>query len=257
MNLKEMFDISGKVALVTGGGRGIGKAIAEIYAEAGAKVVITGRREQWLNPTQEELRAKGYECSAFVANVADEQDIGRTVDFANETYGPVDILVNNAGQTWGAETTQHALDKFRQIMDVNMTGIFLLSQLVGRQMIERGQGGRIINVASVKGIMTISPEVHSTIAYDTSKGAVITFTRSLAREWGRYNILVNAIAPGWFPTRMASGTIEENLKMFEDMTPLGRVGDLEELKGTALYLAAPASNFVTGQVLVVDGGISI
>jgi gluconate 5-dehydrogenase len=257
MNLKEMFDISGKVALVTGGGRGIGKVIAEIYGEAGAKVVISGRREQWLNPTQEELRAKGYECTSIVADVAKPEDIERTVQTTLDRYGQIDILVNNAGQTWGAPSAEHPVEKFRQVMDVNLTGVFILTQLVGKHMIERGQGGRIINIASVKGFMTLSPEVHSTIGYDASKGAVITLTRSLAREWGQYNILVNAIAPGWFPTRMASGTIEENRERFESMTALGKVGDLEDLKGTALFLASPASNFITGQVITVDGGISI
>lgn len=257
MNLKEMFDLSGKVALVTGGGRGIGKAIAEIYGEAGAKVVITGRREQWLNPTVAELTGKGYECSSISADVANPADLERTFQTTLERYGQIDILVNNAGQTWGAPSAEHPLEKFRQVMDVNLTGVFALSQLVARHMIERGQGGRIINIASVKGFMTISPEVHSTIGYDASKGAVITLTRSLAREWGQYNILVNAIAPGWFPTRMASGTIEANQELFASMTPLGRVGDLEELKGVALFLASPASSFMTGQVLTVDGGISI
>ena len=142
-------------------------------------------------------------------------------------------------------------------MDVNLTGIFMLTQHVARHMIERGQGGRIINIASIKGLMTLTPDIHSTIAYDTSKGALITFTRSLAREWGRKNIQVNAIAPGWFPTRMASGTIEANQQRFEEQAALGRVGDLEDLKGAALFLAAPASNYITGQVIVVDGGTSI
>ena len=252
-----MFDISGKVALVTGGGRGIGKVIAEIYGEAGAKVVITGRRAQWLDPTEAEFKAKGYECSSIVADVTQLSEVERTVQTTLERYGQIDILVNNAGQSWGAPTEDMPLDKFQQVMDVNLTGIFMLSQLVGRHMIERGQGGRIINIASVKGLLTMTPEVHSSIGYDTSKGALITFTRSLAREWGRKGILVNAIAPGWFPTRMAAGTIEANLERFEEMAALGRVGDLEELKGTALFLAAPASKYITGQVIVVDGGTVI
>jgi gluconate 5-dehydrogenase len=257
MNIKEMFDISGKVAIVTGGGRGIGKAIAEVYGEAGAKVVITGRREQWLDPAVEEFKSKGYDALAIKADVSQEADIDRTVKTTLEKYGKIDILVNNAGQTWGAPTVEHPLEKYRQVMDVNMTGIFILTQQVGRHMIERGEGGNIINITSIKGIMTLTPEVHSTIGYDVSKGALITFTRSVAREWGRYNIRVNAIAPGWFPTRMASGTIQENLQRFNDQAALGRVGDLEELKGAALFLASPASSYITGIVLPVDGGTSI
>jgi len=257
MNVKEMFDITGKVALVTGGGRGIGKAIAEGYAEAGAKVVICGRREQWLNPTQQEFQAKGYDCLSLVADVSKPADVERTVQATLEKYGQIDILVNNAGQTWGAHTEELPLAKWQQIMDVNLTSIFLLSQTVGRFMLQRGQGGRIINITSVLGFMTQAGEEYATIAYNTSKGAVITFTKSLAREWGSKGILVNAIAPGWFPTRMASGTIEANQENFKTEIALGRVGELDELKGAALYLASPASNYVTGQVLVVDGGISI
>lgn len=257
MSVKEMFDLSGKVALVTGGGRGIGQAIAEVYGEAGAKLIITGRRDQWLEPTRQELEQKGYSVLKIISDVSNPVDIERTVKESLDHYGQIDILVNNAGQTWGAPTTEMSLDKWNQIINVNVTGIFLLSQLVGRHMIERGQGGRIINIASVAGIMTDDPSAGSMIGYSTSKGAVITFTRNLAREWGRYGILVNAIAPGWFPTRMAAGTIEANKERFENRIALGRVGDLEELKGAALYLASPASTYVTGQTLVVDGGMSL
>ncbi len=257
MDLKEMFDIRGKVALITGGGRGIGKAIAEVYGEAGAKVVITGRRKEWLNPTVEEFQSRGFGISAVVADVSREKEVEQTVQETINRHGRIDILVNNAGITWASPTEEHSLEKFRQVIEVNMTGIFMLSQQVGRHMLERGEGGRIINISSIKGLKTVGPEVHSTISYDTSKGALITFTRALAREWGRKGILVNAIAPGWFRTRMASGTIEENLDRFEGQTALGRVGDLEDLKGAALFLAAPASRYITGQILVVDGGFSI
>lgn len=257
MNVKEMFDLSGKVALVTGGGRGIGKTIAEAYLEAGAKVVICGRREQWLTPTVEEFKQQGYDCISLVSNVSDPQDVERTVNTTLEKYGQLDILVNNAGQTWGASTEDYPLAKWQQVMDVNMTSIFMLSQLAGRHMIERGQGGRIINIASVMGIMTLDPAVENMIAYSTSKGALITFTRALAREWGRKGILVNAIAPGWFPTRMASGTIEAHQDRFDTMAALGRTGNLEELKGAAVFLASPAASYITGQTIVVDGGTSI
>lgn len=257
MNLKEMFDLSGKVALITGGGRGIGKTIAEVYGEAGAKLVITGRRDEWLEPTRQEFEGKGYSCLKLVSDVSNPADIERTVKSALEEYGQIDILVNNAGQSWGAPTESLPLAKWQQIIDVNLTAIFAVSQQVGRHMLERGGGGRIINIASVAGLITNEPETMSMIAYNTSKGAVITFTKSLAREWGPKGILVNAIAPGWFPTRMASGTMEANKDRFLPRIALGRYGDLEELKGAALFLAAPASQYVTGQLLVVDGGMSI
>lgn len=258
MSNKDLFDISGKVAIVTGGGRGIGKAIAEAYAEAGAKVVISGRRDEYLAPTMAEFKEKGYDALSVVADVTKPEDVERTVKAALEKYGQIDILVNNAGQTWGQPTEDVSLAKWQQILDVNLTGIFLITQQVGRHMIERGQGGRIINIASVAGLRAGDMEgAGGTIAYNTTKAGVIQFTKVLAKEWGRKGILVNAIAPGWFPTRMASGLINANKERFEAAIALGRVGDLEELKGAALYLAAPASSYVTGHILVVDGGISL
>ncbi len=256
MNIQQMFDLSGQVALITGGGRGIGKTIAEIYGEAGAKLVITGRRAEWLDPTVEELRGKGYDAISITADVSKPEEVERTVTTALEKYGKIDILVNNAGQTWGQATEDLPIAKWEQIMSVNLTGIFLMSQQVGRHMLERGGGGRIINISSVAGISS-DPEAGKMIAYNTSKAGVISFTRALAREWGRQGILVNAIAPGWFPTRMASGTINANKERFESQIPIGRVGNLEELKGAALYLASPAASYVTGQLMVVDGGMSI
>ncbi len=256
MKIQEMFDLSGKVALVTGGGRGIGKTIAEVYGEAGAKLIITGRRSEWLDPTIAEFKAKGYDCMSIVADVSKAADVERTVATTLEKYGQIDILVNNAGQTWGQPTEDMPLAKWDQIIGVNLTGIFLMAQQVGRHMLETGKGGRIINISSVAGFTT-DTEAAQMIAYGTSKAGVISFSRNLAREWGRRGILVNVIAPGWFPTRMASGTIEANRERFEGQTALGRVGDLEELKGAALFLASPASSYITGQTIVVDGGISL
>lgn len=255
MNIQQMFDLSGKVALVTGGGRGIGKTIAEVYGEAGAKIVISGRRAEWLDPTVEEFKAKGYECTSVIADVSKQEDVQRTVQTAIDKFGQIDILVNNAGQTWGQATAELPLAKWEQIINVNLTGIFMMSQAVGQQMLQRGQGGRIINISSVAGLSS-DPDVMPTIAYNTSKAGVISFTRFLAKEWGKQGIQVNAIAPGWFPTRMASGLINANKSRFEEQIALGRVGDLEELKGAALLLAAPAGSYITGQIIVVDGGIS-
>lgn len=257
MNVKEMFDISGKVALVTGGGRGIGQAIAEAFLEAGAKVAFSGRREEWLNPTMEAFTKKGYDSFAIKSDVSRQADVEKTLQATLDKYGRIDILVNNAGITWGQPTKDLPMEKWKQIIDVNLNGLFALSQLVGRNMIERGEGGAIINIASVAGLREGDPHGTKTIAYNTSKAAVISLTRGLASEWGPNKIRVNAIAPGWFPTRMASGLINANLPGIEAATPLGRVGDLNELKGVALFLASPASSYMTGQTLVVDGGMSL
>jgi len=257
MNIQEMFDIKGKVALVTGGGRGIGKAIAHVYGEAGAKVVISGRRAEWINPTVEEFKAKGFDCTGVLADVAKPAEVERTVKAALDAHGQIDILVNNAGQSWGQPAEEVALAKWQQIIDVNLTGIFMLSQLVGQNMIERGQGGTIINIASIAGLRANSSGMPKTIAYNTSKAAVIGFTRELAKEWGDKGIRVNAIAPGLFPTRMASVLVEISKGSFEKSIALGRVGDVEELKGIALLLASPASSYITGQTFVVDGGASL
>lgn len=256
MNVKEMFDLSGKVALVTGGGRGIGQVVTETLLEAGAKVAISGRRPIYLDPTVATFKEKGYDCTSIVADVSKAEDVQRTVDTVLETYGQIDILVNNAGQTWGQNTEDMPLARWEQVLNTNLTGIFLMSQAVGRHMLERKQG-RIINIASVAGLRSGAMEGVKVLAYSTSKGGVITLTMALAREWGPKGILVNAIAPGWFPTRMASGLIEAHRQEFETQAALKRVGDLDELKGVALFLASPASSYITGQTIVVDGGSSL
>ncbi|HLY31365.1 MAG TPA: glucose 1-dehydrogenase [Ktedonobacterales bacterium] len=256
MDISEMFRLDGQVALVTGGGRGIGKTIAGAFGEAGAKLVITGRRAEWLTPTAEELRGQGVACLDVVADVTKPDDVERATQAALDAYGQVDILVNNAGQTWGQPAEEMPFDRWRQVIDVNLNGMFLMSQHVGRTMLARGSG-RIINIASVAGLMAGDAEGAKTIAYNTSKAGVINFTRALAMEWGRRGIRVNAIAPGWFPTRMASAVIDAYRPRFEARTALGRLGDLDELKGVAIFLASSASSFITGQTIVVDGGMSL
>jgi NAD(P)-dependent dehydrogenase (short-subunit alcohol dehydrogenase family) len=254
--VSRLFDLTGKTAIITGGGRGIGKAIAEAVTAAGAKVVITGRREEWLKPTTDELQSKGFECIPVIADVSKPEDIEKTVKTALNSFEQIDILFNNAGQTWGQPTIDLSLEKWQQIINVNLTGSFLMSQAVGRHMLER-KSGRIINVASVAGLAASGANVVATIAYNASKAALISFTKNLAQEWGRQGVLVNAIAPGWFPTRMASGLIDRHRQAFEERTALGRLGDLEELKGVAIFLSAEASRYITGQTIVVDGGISL
>ena len=256
MQAQQLFDLTGKVALITGGGRGIGKTAAEALGSAGAKVVIAGRRDEYLAPTAEELTQQGIACAKVVADVTQPDDITRALDAALEAFGSVDILINNAGQTWGQATEDMPFERWRQVIQVNLDGMFLMSQAAGRHMLERG-AGRMINVASVAGLVAGDHRGVKTIAYNTSKAGVISFTRTLAMEWGRRGINVNAIAPGWFPTRMAAASISAHRERFEDRTALGRIGDLDELRGAFIFLSAPASSYITGQTLVVDGGISI
>ncbi len=256
MQLSALFDLTGKVAMVTGGGRGIGKVAAEALGAAGAKVVITGRRDEYLAPTVEELTKQGIACAKVVADVTQPDDVGRAIETALEAFGQLDILVNNAGQTWGQATEAMPFERWQKVIDVNLNGMFLMSQAAGLHMLERGSG-RIINVSSVAGLVAGDHRGVHTIAYNTSKAGVIAFTRTLAMEWGRRGVNVNAIAPGWFPTRMASASINAFRQQFEDRTALGRLGDLDELRGAFVFLSAPASSYVTGQTLVVDGGISL
>ncbi len=256
MPVQELFDLSGKVALVTGGGRGIGETAAEALAEAGAKLVITGRREEYLTAVSEKLTARGLICHSIVADVTQPDDVERAIQATLEACGQLDILVNNAGQTWGQATEDMPFERWRQVIEVNLNGMFLMSQAAGRHMLARGSG-RIINVASVAGLVAGDHQGVKTIAYNTSKAGVIAFTRSLAMEWGRRGVNVNAIAPGWFPTRMAAASINAFRERFEARTALGRIGDLDELRGAFVFLSAPASSYITGQTLVVDGGISI
>jgi gluconate 5-dehydrogenase len=256
MQAQGLFDLSGQVALITGGGRGIGKVAAEALGGAGAKVVITGRRDEYLAPTVEELTAQGIASARVVADVTQPDDVARAVAAALDAFGQIDILINNAGQTWGQATEEMPFERWRQVIDVNLNGMFLMSQAVGRHMLERGSG-RIINIASVAGLVAGDHQGVKTIAYNTSKAGVISFTRSLAMEWGRRGVNVNAIAPGWFPTRMAAASINAYRERFEARTALGRLGDLDELRGAFIFLSAPAASYITGQTLVVDGGISL
>lgn len=256
MQSSALFDLTGKVALVTGGGRGIGKVAAEALGAAGARVVITGRRDEYLAPTIEELSQQGIACTKVVADVTKPDEVSRAIGGALDAFGQIDILVNNAGQTWGQATEEMPFERWQTVIDVNLNGMFLMSQAAGRHMLERGSG-RIINVSSVAGLIAGDHRGVHTIAYNTSKAGVISFTRTLAMEWGRRGVNVNAIAPGWFPTRMAAASINAFRQQFEDRTALGRLGDLDELRGAFVFLSAPASSYVTGQTLVVDGGISL
>ena len=254
MHIRQLFDLSGKAAIVTGGSRGLGLEIAQGLGEAGAAVMISARRAQWLEPAREELRSAGIRCEAELADVANPEDAERLVARTLEAFGQVDVLVNNAGVSWSAAPLDMPLDKWRLVLETNVTGAFLMCRAAGRRMIERGQGGRVINVSSVTGLVGTNPAVMDAIGYSASKASLIGLTRDLAVKWAGHDILVNAIAPSFFPTRMSRAWLDQHEQTVVRQTPLGRLGRPGEIKGAAVFLAAEASSYITGQVIAIDGG---
>ncbi|MGI2328703.1 SDR family oxidoreductase [Planococcus sp. YIM B11945] len=254
MNVMDLFRLDGKTAIVTGGGRGLGAQIAEGFAEAGANVVVCSRKVEACQKMSDKLKEMGVGSLAIACDVTNPEDVKNVVQKTIEEFGTVDILVNNSGATWGAPVIDMPLEAFQKVMNVNVTGTFLMSREVGETMIKQGSG-KIINISSVAGLGGIDPRFMDTIGYNTSKGAVITFTKDLAAKWGQYNINVNALAPGFFPTKMSEVLIERGGKQLLEQTPLKRFGTEEDLKGAALFLAAKASDYITGDVVIVDGGM--
>jgi len=246
------YDFKGEVVLVTGGSRGLGLEIAHAFGYAGAQVVITARREQWLNEAETFLKERAISAYAMTCDVADASSVEQTVQQALEKCGKIDVLINNAGLTWGAPAENHPLERWQQVINANITGTFLMSQAVGRHMIEQNKGS-IVNVASIAGL---GGGQLNTIGYNSSKAAVINMTRALAVEWGKYNIRVNAVAPGMFPTRMTEAIIQRAEAIYNATTPLGRIGKPGELAPTVLFLASEGASYITGQVVPVDGGRS-
>jgi NAD(P)-dependent dehydrogenase (short-subunit alcohol dehydrogenase family) len=257
MSLSPLFDLTGRMALITGGSRGLGLQIAEALGEAGAKIMLSARKAPELEEAVAHLQDRGIDARWIAADGAKEADIQRLVDETLQRLGPVDVLVNNAGATWGAPAEDHPVEAWDKVMNLNIRGVFLLTQAIGKRcMIPRKQG-RIINIASIAGLGGHLPTMMSTIAYNTSKGAVINFTRALACEWGRHGITVNAIAPGFFPSKMTRGTLEAvGVDALAAHAPLQRLGDDEDLKGAALLFATRAGKHITGQILAVDVGVT-
>lgn len=254
MNVRKMFDLHEKVAIVSGGGRGIGLKMAEGLAEAGANLVICSRKIERCQKAAEELAQKnGIKALALKCDVRVDSDIQEVVNQTLKEFGRVDILINNSGANWGAPVTEYPLEGWQKVIDTNLTGAFLFSKAVGQVMIQQKRGS-IINIASVMGVLGTAAEVAEAIAYSASKGALITFTKDLAVKWAKYNIRVNAIAPGWFPTDMSQWVIEHHGQKLLDHIPLGRFGTGDDLKGIVVYLAADASCYVTGAIIPVDGG---
>jgi gluconate 5-dehydrogenase len=254
MNARDLFDLAGKTAIVTGGGSGIGRQMAQALADAGANLVLCARNVERCEQAAGELAQVGVKTLAFACDVRDPEQIQSVVDRTREELGGVDVLVNNAGTVWGAPPEEMPLHGWQKVVDVNLTGVFLFAQAAGRAMIEAG-GGKIVNIASVAGLGGAPPEVMNAIAYNATKGGVISFTRDLACKWARHGIHVNAIAPGWFPSEMSNVVLDNNPQLVEHV-PLRRFGGPDDLKGAVLFLASAASDYVTGHTLVVDGGES-
>ncbi len=255
--VQQLFDLRDKTALVSGGSRGLGLQMAHALGEAGARVMLSSRKAADLEVAVAELQAAGIDARWIAADCAVESDIRRLGDETLERMGPIDILVNNAGASWGAPAEDHPVSAWDKVMNLNIRGYFILSQHIAKRcMIER-KSGRIINIASIAGLGGNPPEMQM-IAYNTSKGAVINFTRALAAEWGRYNITVNTICPGFFPSKMTIGTLNAlGVDNLASHAPLLRLGDDEDLKGITLLYASDAGKHITGQWIAVDGGVSI
>ena len=255
-NLQGLFSLSGQVALVTGGSRGLGLQMAEALGEAGAKVMLCSRKAADLEEAAQQLQAKGIDARWVAADAADEVQARHVVAETLERLGPIDILVNNAGASWGAPAEDYPMAAWDKVMNLNIRSLFVFAQEVARtSMIPRGSG-RIINIASIAGLGG-NPAAMKTIAYNTSKGAVVNFTRALAGEWGAHGICVNAIAPGFFPSKMTAGLLDTvGADVMASHAPLNRLGDDEDLKGAVLLFASRAGKHITGQVLAVDGGVS-
>jgi NAD(P)-dependent dehydrogenase (short-subunit alcohol dehydrogenase family) len=253
MNIQELFSLKGKTAIITGGGRGLGQQIAIAYAEAGANVVVCSRNLDACQQFTQSLSENGVRSIAFKCDVANPDDIQLVVDETMKEFGRIDILVNNSGTSWGAPALEMPVDKWDKVMDINLKAVFLFSQAVGKIMVEQ-KFGKIINIASIAGMGGQDPLVMDAIGYAASKGAVITLTKDLAVKLAPYNVHVNAIAPGFFPTKMAKAILDHSGEKILERTPAGRFGSNDDLKGPALFLASDASNYVYGHVLVVDGG---
>jgi len=255
-SIKKAFDLSGKSALITGGSRGLGLQIAEALGEQGAKIVLSSRKAPDLEQAQKHLAGLGIKADWIAADNAKDDDIKRLADEAIAKLGRVDILVNNAGATWGAPTEDHPIEAWDKVMNLNIRSLFLLSQQIGKRSMIPNKYGRIINIASIAGLRGSTGEMQ-TIAYNTSKGAVVNFTRALAGSWGRYGITVNALAPGFFPSKMTKGIIDMvGVEKLAEGAPLRRIGDEDDLKGAALLFASDAGKHITGQILAVDGGLT-
>ncbi|TVP57552.1 MAG: SDR family NAD(P)-dependent oxidoreductase [Halomonadaceae bacterium] len=253
MSVQNLFDLTGQVAFITGGSRGLGLQMAEALGGMGAKVAISARKQHELDQAKTHLESQGITVVTVAADLSNLEGIPGVVDQVVSALGDIDILVNNAGATWGAPAEDYPPEGWMKVMNLNVNAIFFLTQTVAKRCMIPRQHGKVINIASIAGLSG-NPEHMQTIAYNTSKGAVVNFTRALAAEWGRYNINVNALCPGFFPSKMSQGLLDANGEKMLERIPLNRFGGDDDLKGPALLLASAAGRHITGQSLVVDGG---
>jgi gluconate 5-dehydrogenase len=256
VRVQELFDLGGKVAIVTGGATGLGRQMADALAECGANVVVCARNAERCEAAAAELEALGVRSIGLGCDVRDRDSIESVVRTTIERFGRVDVLVNNSGTSWGADAESVPLEGWQKVIDVNLTGAFLFAQAVGRRLIEQGEGGKIVNIASVAAFRGAPKEAMNAVPYNASKGGLIAMTIDLAVKWAPYEIHVNAIAPGWFPSDMSEKVLEASGDRLLARVPLGRYGNSHDLKGAAAFLASHASDFVTGTTLFVDGGQS-
>ncbi len=253
--IKELFDLTGKTAIVTGGSRGIGREMAEGLAEAGAGLMLCARRAEWLDETLAEFKAKKFNAVGRICDVSKVEDVQAVVVETVKIFGKIDVLINNAGTSWGAMPEEMSLEKWQKVLDVNLTGCFIFAQAVGREMLKQ-ESGSIINIASISGI-TSSANGPFYAGYAASKAGLIGLTRELAASWGRRGIRVNAIAPGFFHSRLADAAIDIYERSIQETNVIPRIGREGELKGAAVFLASDASSYITGQTIVVDGGMTV
>ncbi len=254
MTTLNLFRLDGKTAIITGGGRGLGEYMAGALSEAGANVVLCSRKLEACEGVKQEIEARGGKALALACDITNPSDVAHVVEETQKAFGAIDILVNNSGATWGTPPEDMPLEQFERVVTINVTGTFSMSQAVGKTMIARGKGGTIINIASVAGLVGGNPKYIQAVGYHASKGAVVNMTRDLATSWAQHGITVNAIAPGWFPTKMSRGLLGKHQEQMLTDIPLHRFGGPDDIKGVIVFLASPAAAYVTGQILVVDGG---
>ncbi len=252
MKTSPLFDLEGRVAIITGGSVGLGRQMAEGLAESGAHLMLCARKEERCRETAEALRPLGVQVLAMGCDVRDPDSVNAVVAATVARFGRIDILINNAGTAWGAPTEEMPLAQWHKVLETNLTGTFLFSQAVGRHMIAQ-RGGSILNIASIAGLRGMGQEFPA-IGYSASKGGVIAFTRDLASKWAVHGIRVNALAPGWFPSDMSRVLLDRHGEALRAAIPMGRFGGSRDLMGAAIFFASDASAFATGQVLAVDGG---
>lgn len=258
VKLAELFSLEGRVAVITGGSRGLGLQIAESLGEFGAKILLVSRKQNDLDAAAALLSEQGISVAVFAANLGEDPGAAQEIwAAARHNFGPVDILVNNAGATWGASAEDHPLDAWDKVINLNLSALFRLTQKVAKEDMLRQGKGAILNIASIEGLGGHHPELIGTAAYNASKGAVINLTRALAAEWADRGVRVNALAPGHFPSKMTAGLIESSADRLLDLIPMKKFGMADDLKGAALLMVSDAGAHITGQTLAVDGGASI